>query len=261
VKSSRAYVVRVAVLLAVLAIVLLYAARDVLSRRERNAWRRTLDVAFVLVTQPGVSEDAVGELRRRVPDLAARLTSELARYRPSAPRPFEFTTYGPTPLETALPEPVDGVVGAVRYAWALHRFTSDVDGRAGVPSRDFDARLYLVLRPPTDQALVEGMSEEGGRVGIARAELDAESVDISLFVAAHELFHTLGASDHYGPDGRALVPDGLAEPDRAPPYPQTFAEIMARNRPLSPTDEARPESLAELAVGPSTAREIGWTQH
>jgi hypothetical protein len=260
VKSRRAFVVRVALLLAVLVVVLVYAAHDVYSRRARNAWRRTLDVAFVVVAEPGVEADAVDDLRRRVPDLADRLAVELARYRPGAPRPFAFTTYGPTPLAAALPVPGDDLAGALRYAWDLHRFTRDIDGRAGIPSRGFDARLYLVLAPPSERAVVEGMSEEGGRVGIARAELDRGSVDIALFVAAHELFHTLGASDHYGPDGRVLVPDGLAEPDRDPTYPQAFAEIMARNRPLSPTNEARPESLAELAVGPSTAREIGWSR-
>jgi hypothetical protein len=256
---TTAFRVRVALLLGVLAIVLVYAARDVLSRRARNEWNRTLDVAFVVVTEPGVEAGAVELLRQRVPDLADRLAQEFARYRPDAPRPFAFTLYGPTPLGEPLPVPADGLAGAARYAYELHRFTSDIDGRTNVPTRGFDARLYLVLSPPTDRAVVEGMSEHGGRVGIARAELDTETVDIALFVAAHELFHTLGAVDHYGPDGRALVPDGLAEPDRAPTYPQAFAEIMARNRPVSATDEERPESLAELAVGPSTAREVGWT--
>lgn len=259
-RSARAFTLRVALLLGVLVVVLVYAAHDVYTRRERNAWRRTLDVAFVVVSGPGVDGAAVAELRRRIPDLADRLADELTRFRPDAPRPFAFTSYGPTPLATPLPVPGDDLVGAARYAWDLHRFTSDIDARAGVATRGFDARLYLVLSPPTDRAVVEGMSQEGGRVGIARAELDDASVDIALFVAAHELFHTLGASDHYGPDGRALVPSGLAEPDRVPLYPQRFAEIMARDRPLSPTDEVRPESLAELAVGPSTAREIGWAR-
>jgi hypothetical protein len=260
VKSGRlAYTLRVALLLGVLAIVVIYAAHDVLARRERTSWQRTLDVALVIVTEPGVDADAVTALRRRVPELSARLSRELLRYRAEAPRPFEFVTYGPTPLVQVLPEPGgDGLSEAARYAWALHRFTSDVDERAGVPSRGFDARLYLIVKPATDKAVVEGQSEHGGRIGIARAELDVDTVDLSLFVAAHELFHTLGAVDHYGPDGRALVPDGLAEPDRVPLFPQSRAEIMARNRPLSATSEARPESLAELAVGPTTAREIGW---
>lgn len=256
-----AYRIRVGVLLGVLAVVVVYAVHDVLGRRGRNAWDRTLGVAFIVVTEPGVDASAVRALGRRVPDLGLRLASELHRYRPAAPRPFEFMLYGPVPRGEALPVPgSDGLVGAAQYAWALHRFTSDVDARAGVPTRGFDARLYVVLSPPTDRALVEGMSQEGGRVGIARAELDEDTVDTALFVSAHELFHTLGALDHYGPDGRVVVPDGLAEPERSPRYPQPLAEIMARNRPVSATEEVRPESLAELGVGPETARELGWVE-
>ena len=102
------------------------------------------------------------------------------------------------------------------------------------------------------------MSEHGGRVGVASSELDASTVDLALFVAAHELFHVLGASDRYGADGSTLFPEGLAEPDLVPQFPQRYAEVMARNRPLSATEEARPESLDELWVGMKTASEIGW---
>jgi hypothetical protein len=249
---------RVALLLSVLFVLGLYAWHDRSTRRARNEWKRTLDVAFVIVTTPGVDPVAAQELRRHVPDLQRRLAQELERYRPSAPRPFDIAVYGPTPLTGPPPEPGEGLVDAARYAWRLHRFSRDLDRRAGVPSRGFDSRIYLLLTPPSDRALVEGMSEHGGRVGYARAELDSESVDIALFVASHELFHTLGALDHYGPDGRVLIPDGLAEPALEPRYPQRFAEIMARERPLSETSEARLVSLDELGVGPATAREIGW---
>jgi hypothetical protein len=173
--------------------------------------------------------------------------------------PFAFTIFGPAPIGSPVPrDPVEGVWDVVKHSYALDRFTRDVDRRLAVPSRGFDARLYLVVSPATHDALVEGLSEHGGKVGVALAELDTETVDTALFVAAHELFHVVGATDRYGPDGRALVPDGLAEPERSPLYPQRYAEIMARNRPLSPTDEQRPESLAELFVGNETAREIGW---
>jgi len=35
---------------------------------------------------------------------------------------------------------------------------------------------------------------------------------------------------------------------------------MAENRPIGANLEVPPESLDELAVGPATAREIGWTR-
>jgi hypothetical protein len=84
--------------------------------------------------------------------------------------------------------------------------------------------------------------------------------DFTLFVVAHELLHTLGATDKYEARGRARVPDGLAEPSRSPLYPQRFAEVIARSRPLAPDREVVPETLDALAVGDRTAAEIGWTK-
>jgi hypothetical protein len=102
------------------------------------------------------------------------------------------------------------------------------------------------------------VSEQGGRIGAVSVELDHDMADLALIVAAHELLHTLSATDKYDDQGRTKLPDGLEEPARLPLYPQRFADLMARNRPVSPTEEKIPQTLDEIAVGPATAREIGW---
>jgi len=89
-------------------------------------------------------------------------------------------------------------------------------------------------------------------------ELDRSMVDFALFVATHELMHTLGATEKYDAAGHVLVPAGLADPDQEPRYPQGRAEIMARSRAVAEGSEVPPESLDELAIGLATAREIGW---
>jgi len=87
-------------------------------------------------------------------------------------------------------------------------------------------------------------------------ELDLSSVDYALFVTAHELMHTVGATDKYDAKGRPKFPEGLADPD-AGSY-QVDVEIMAQTRPVTIDMFAPPDSLADFAVGPATAREIGW---
>ena len=59
--------------------------------------------------------------------------------------------------------------------------------------------------------------------------------DFALFVAAHELFHTLGATDKYDASGAALVPSGLAEPDLNPLVPAA----VRRNHGPKPARGAR----------------------
>jgi len=260
-RYSVAFWIRLALLLSVLAVVTLYAFHDMASRRERTSWRRTLDVALVLVEDGEVADDAIASLRARVPVLEQRLSEEYRRYRPGGPAPFAFSMFGPVPLATRAPRTVtDGFFGLARHALEVFRFTRDVDARASVPARGFDARLYLVLRAPSssEQSFVEGASEQGGRVGIALCDLGEDMADFALFVAAHELFHTLSATDKYDASGHTLVPEGLAEPERTPRFPQRYAELMARNRPLDSERELPPLSLDELRVGPYTAQEIGW---
>jgi hypothetical protein len=258
-RTRRWFWIRVSLLLGVFVVVALYAGFDVKRRRERNEWKRTLDVALVIVREGAVNASALAALRSETSALETALAHQLARYRTSPERPFSFVVYGPIERVVPLPSaPGSGLVAAARYAWELRKFTGDVDERVGVPTRGFDARVYLVVRPPSHRGLVEGMSEHGGRIGLALAELDETTVPLTLFVTAHELFHTLGANDRYDAAGRTLVPDGLAEPDKSPLFPQRYAELMARNRPLSPDHEVPPASLDELWVGTTTAREIGW---
>ena len=83
---------------------------------------------------------------------------------------------------------------------------------------------------------------------------------MNAVVIAHELLHTLGATDKYDPAGHAVVPAGLAEPDRSPTFPQRYGELMVGEVPLDPMRGRLIASLAELRVGPITAVEIGWVR-
>jgi hypothetical protein len=281
--DSRAFFrLRVAVLLFVLASVLLFAWNDARSRRARKDWDHTLQIAVVLLRAGPVADDALDALRARASALEGRLQDELHRYRPGAPAPFAFTVAGPVDVASGPPrDAIDGVVDLVAHTFRMWRYVRVVDRRAGIAPRAFDARIYVTARTATHtfRQNVEGASKENGRIGTVDVEFDPDPTadrvgmaDFALFVVAHEVMHTLGATDKYDATGRVLLPDGLAEPDREPLWPQRFAEVMARNRPIyrrsgagsaagEPADEeVVPESLNELAVGKKTAEEIGWAR-
>jgi hypothetical protein len=252
--------IRVAVLLFILFVVVLYAIRDFRSRRARNEWDHTLAVAVVLIRDGDVDAASVEALRARAPALRDRLEAEMQRYR-AGPAPFTFRVLGPIAGVSRAPEPQgDGPIDLGKQALALSSWLRDVDPKAGVNPDLFDSRIYVRIKPPTGDAreFVEGRSEENGRVGFVDVDLDAEMVDIALCVVAHELMHTLGATDRYDAAGRTLIPDGLGEPERVPLYPQRFFEVMARNRVVAPGHEQPPDTLDQLAVGRITAHEIGW---
>jgi hypothetical protein len=81
-------------------------------------------------------------------------------------------------------------------------------------------------------------------------------------VIAHELLHTLGATDKYDvADNAPRFPDGYGNPGQIPRFPQRTAELMAGRRMLAPDRWEQATSLDEVVIGPATAREINWPPH
>jgi hypothetical protein len=96
-------------------------------------------------------------------------------------------------------------------------------------------------------------------LGIAHLFAAAHMAGSNQVVIAHELLHTLGATDKYDfATNQPRYPDGFAEPDRSPRYPQDFAELMGGRIPESASESRTPESLDQVLIGALTATEIGW---
>ncbi len=254
---------RLIILLGILTIVIVYAFVDVSGRRARTQWRSSLTVAMVIVRMGQVNPQALTDLVIRSSVLEDKLAMEYGRYRSGSFSPFRFVHYGPVDAISRAPSaPDSGLLSAARYGFELWKYRRAIDKMVGLDERGVDAALYVVVRPPQSSAqkFMEGASQQGGKVGIVEVELDATMVDVALFVAAHELFHVLGATDKYDAAGRVSLPAGLADPEQIPLYPQRKAEVMARNVAVGPDTERVPDTLEELAVGVMTAREVGWIQ-
>jgi hypothetical protein len=257
---TKAAKIRISALLAILVVVVLYALANVRSRRARTEWTRPLNVALVLVRDGAVDPAAIAALKARVATLQDRMADELHRYRAAPDRPFLFVAQGPVDLPAPAPKlEGDGVTDLLAHSWKLSRWVAKIDDAAHMRASAYDTAVYVVLRPAVGTSrFVEGDSEQGGRIGTLEVELDASMVDFALFVTAHELLHTLGALDKYDETGRTKIPEGLADPDA--PYPQSFAEVMARGRVIAPGHEEPPDSLELLRVNAATAKEIGWVR-
>ena len=252
------FLVRLSVLLTVLVLIALWGYGDLRSRNARNRWDHTLSVAVVIVTTAPVEPASVRKLEARLGELEALLAREFWRYR-EGPLPFRLVLHG-VASAGAPPEPPSSLLDLARHGYRQWSYLSSIDAQVGLNGALYDSRIYVVARPPADTSIqfVEGYSQQGGRVGIVQVELNEEMVDLVLSVTAHELLHTLGAEDKYDALGHTLIPEGLAEPDKSPRFPQRYVEVMARNRPFSDTEELILDDLTELRVGPLTAREIGW---
>lgn len=133
---------------------------------------------------------------------------------------------------------------------------AQVPGRA--PPR---IRIFVLYHDPsTLEAVPDSHGLQKGLVGVVHGFAQPVMASSNNIVIAHELMHTLGASDKYAPgSGEPLYPIGFADPERQPLYPQTEAEIMAGRRAVSAHEFEMPPGLRDVVVGPATALEIHWT--
>lgn len=124
-----------------------------------------------------------------------------------------------------------------------------------------DVRIFVRYhRPDLAVTLENSVGLQKGMVGIVNGYASRRHRGTNNVIIAHEFLHTLGATDKYSPiDGHPVGPDGIAEPDRTPLYPQRYAEIMGGRIALAEDDSEIPSSLKYAVIGPLTASEINLT--
>ena len=252
---------RVIVLLTILAVVAIFGWGQRRSRAARIAWQRP--VAVVVFLSGDADEAAAASLASSLGAVAARLREERDRYLgPGDDPPIDFLVLGPLRPSRAPPgdPPGDGALDRALHAFELWRAERSAFAAAGgFDPALADVRIHLVASKPAGELRVaEGLGAAGGEVGIVRASLDAADAFLAATAVTHETFHCLGATDKYDAAGHAIPPGGLAEPERSPPYPQRYAELMVGELPTARGAGRLPEGPDELAIGPVTAAEIGW---
>jgi len=132
-----------------------------------------------------------------------------------------------------------------------------VSGHVAEPE---DIRMFVLYHDPALTPVVpHSLGLQKGLIGVVYAFATPEMDGTNDVVIAHELLHTLGATDKYDPQTDApSFPSGYGDPRQVPLYPQATAELMAGRRMLSATQLEEPRDLDEVVVGPATALEIRW---
>ena len=162
-------------------------------------------------------------------------------------------------LDAKPPErsPDAGMLGTAVWSLKLRYWAWRASGHVRDPE---DIRMFVLFHDPNRTPVVpHSLGLAKGLLGVVYA-FAAPSMDgTNDVVIAHEMLHTLGATDKYNPANDApRFPDGYGDPRQVPLYPQSFAEVMAGRRMLSATRWEQPAGLGEVLIGPATALEIRW---
>jgi hypothetical protein len=123
-------------------------------------------------------------------------------------------------------------------------------------------RVFVLYHDPDRVTrLSHSLGLQKGLIGVVNAFASEKQAAQNDVVIAHELLHTLGATDKYDPrTNQPVFPDGYADPQRQPALPQEYAEIMAGRVPVTADRAEMPDGLDAVLIGAKTAREINWVR-
>jgi hypothetical protein len=257
---SRFKMLRVAALLLILFVV---AMTTWLDRYRSTRWREPL---FVAIYPIAADDSAV--TRSYVDSLSAEqykaidffFARESSRYHLRTDEPIRSRLKPELKEQPPRRTPQAGILSTALWSLKLRYWAWRVSRRGREPE---DVRIFVLYHDPALTPTVpHSLGLTKGLIGVVYAFAAPEMSGANDVVIAHELLHTVGATDKYDPANDApRFPEGFGDPRQIPLYPQRKAEVMAGRRMLAPDRWQQAAGLDEVVVGTATALEIRWLQN
>lgn len=248
--------IRIALLLLLLVLVVHHQFND---KARVASWETPLFIAIYPINADASasSERYIQRLKEQHFDpIQQFMRREAERYAQELDRPV-YVQLGKQIQESPPAPPIGGnflqrAWWIAQMRWWRWRFDNQgMDPDVIVLARYFDAA--------ENRRLPHSTGVEQIRIAIANLFASRAMDGENLVVLMHEILHTVGATDKYDlASGLPLYPEGFAQPDLMPLYPQRIAEIMAGRVPMGETSARQAEDLGRVTIGPITASEIGW---
>ncbi|MFW2405240.1 MAG: hypothetical protein ACN4GT_10770 [Gammaproteobacteria bacterium] len=247
--------------LLVVTVALAIAGGSYLTRARTTSWEEPL-----WVTVYPIAADDRDSTRRYVDRLTpahfesieAFLERETIRYGVTINRPIRIDVGDEIDSMPPVPPFGGNPLEVISWSFKMRWWASDVtsENSAAPP----DIKLFVIYHDPSlSPSVPHSLGLQKGMLGVVHVFADKKMKGSNQFVIAHEMLHTLGATDKYEPQSNhPIFPIGYAEPHASPRFPQRFAEIMGGRIPVSASESRIPPSLQQARVGPATALELRW---
>lgn len=250
-------ILRVSILLFIFVAVL---GDMLLSKFRSTNWDNSLRVVIYPINgdQSDVSADYIASLKReQFADIEQFMKDEAKHYGITVEQPMDIDLSEPV-LSQPPPPPVDrkNVPAVMWWSLQLRWWAYRHNNYSGASP---DIRMFVLYHDPEQhRGLAHSLGLKEGLIGVVNAFAEESYRGSNQVVVMHEILHTLGATDKYTDNGEPAFPEGYADPDKQPLYPQEYAEIMAGRIANSKTQSKMAEGLYEVVVGNKTAAEINW---
>ena len=249
---------RIVVLLSVLFVIVVSTW---MTEKRMAAWERP-----ILVTIYPIAVDELPATLKFVDKIDVRDFDDINLFMETQSRPYGITVTPTFRFQLAasgseLPPQVPGQFEPAQIAWWSLKmrwwaWMRDLETDLVAPDIQMFV-MYHSVGPETEMGISVGMRK--GRYGLVKAYAQESRNNINLIVLTHEMLHVLGASDKYIlSNGEPIFPQGYADPEKRPLFPQKQAEIMGGRIPINSFSSVMPKSLKQCKIGKQTAEEIGF---
>ena len=253
--------IRILILIFLLGAVLLYTQDQ---RLVTQGWYKPLEVVIF-----PINADASSNVDKYIENLDTKKFASIDTFIKRESKKFDVVSSTPTTtflgatVNSLPPKPPGTDANPLAIAfwsmklrwWAMQNTPDDKSNKHRV-------RIFVLYHEDKPNLKLEhSLGLQKGLLGIVHAFASKAQTAQNNIVIAHELFHTVGASDKYDASGNPIPPDGLGEPNRSPLYPQRQAEIMAGTIAQNEYQSKMASSLKKCVVGKKTATEIGWIRN
>ncbi len=251
--------IRIVILLSLLALAAIYTQDQ---RLNTTSWYQPIEVTIFPINGDGSTntERYIQQLStKNFQDIDSFFIREAKRYSLIVDKPI-ISVLGTSINNSPPVPPADRNATLKIIIWSMQlRYWAYVNTPDDKSNKN-RIRLYVLYHQGSEnQALSHSLGLQKGLIGIIHAYADQDSNSQNSLIMAHEILHTVGASDKYTyQNNQPIYPSGYAHPEQDPLYPQHFSEIMAGRIPLSQTQSRMPKYLRFCIVGESTAKEINW---
>ena len=248
---------RIFILLTVLVIV---AASTYLTQLRTTDWDSPLWVTIYPVNGDGSSQTRryIKTLKKTdFKDIESFMTDEAEYFKVPLRKPVSMQLAPEVQAQPPQPPSSRSLLNVMWWSLKLRYWAFANDSNTGP---DTDVQIFIVYYDPANnKKLSHSLGLERGHIGVVHAYAGRRFTRKNNIIVTHEFLHTLGATDKYeAASGYPVYPDGFANPDSKPLYPQKRAEIMAGRIPINKAEAVFPKNLYHVVIGNKTAEEINW---
>ncbi len=250
--------IRILILLAILSVAAIHTKQQYM---YSTSWLNPLEVVIFPINADGSTQTAT-----YIANLSSKAFSAIDQF--TAKEAKKYGLYQNNPTKTILGPTINDMPPAppaknaffLKVAmWSIKmRYWAWKNTPDGPSSHNRINMFVLYHDINNSQPLQRSLGMDKGLLGIVHAFASKQQDKQNNIVIAHELLHTVGATDKYDSVGNPVFPDGYAQPERNPLFPQYRAEIMAGRISQSRTSSTMALSLDSCVIGARTAREISW---